>query len=1086
MDPLWQNFLDPRMKAQTKFRPLYLQDMSAWRLKNAFAHNIRDKYQNPIFLQAQSGSTPSPEATKSTGTIVAGIVVPLVLIGIGILFFYIWYRRKYPVRMVIGKDFSKFSNPKYNKRASTLTLVRDDAESAWDIPDSPKQREHSLSLVKEDQVNGEHELNEPGKESTEASSMPKVSVTVVPEVLPPPPQVARERPRKAKLVKTIDLADDLSESAFGIVTESDLDKRTDSDISSGNDSTETHTISLSFRDTFDGRHRNTVSAVSNSTDSLRIERIDHRANSLPYDSKGYPNTAASKFEDNGYTAKTLSKSLDSQICQTGQEIGLLAENEKEFQKETTKSVIPDTENSTVLKIPHPNQTDMPLNENERHLIKDESINLDQIQIHTAQFEGPGVNELSFYKSEGVKEIDKPLTETNPFTDSDESTNDDQSFVVITEDDQDSHTIGSLKTEELTFTTSLESTNEEPVATKHINDSSFVTLCPDSIPDERGYDTTDAAGISQFDTLTDYVNANEKDISSNLTENQNEFLPEAIENIQINTIEDNVISEGTNLEGSFSQLNVLNSIPNGSSQSEDLFENNINVFKENAEKQQHPISLDSEFAENNAVDSQNIGIFENIEKTTLESDSFQSDPLDEANTTAPPLIKSEEDFTNTKTEESSNNEPVASAFNEANSSRDIVSSDINEETNENGSTSLDRRTSLTIKKDQLFLDAPPTPMIVIRDSYIYEPDSASPVLLDMKEGDNSLPGIVEKGESQSSTRSNSFDFNTWATFGQSITSINSENPEENKIQENAEPDKTSNNVDFGTILSNTNERVDIDQDVTNNLDTTKQHTSPSKLDLLDNNDEYKVNSFETVNTTLPEHSPYIFGTENEGVSTQNVVESDTLTHASPEDTNIPNTQTTLNDVDLWLNASTQSPRPIHSPTVMPSETQAHEADISDTPFLPLTVDISEEPSHLLDFGTLETPAGLKDQTNTADLVTSPMTVSTDSSAISWDVLDDISIGSKENDPFHTVKENKTNVIQDNDQNANTQQADQALQLSNIDFAVAGNIHPGNERAYSDSSSSREADTSWDLLDDSLTKTDIVNLADTNDDNDSSTA
>ena len=979
--------------------------------------------------------------------------------------------------MVIGKDFSKFSNPKYNKRASTLTLVRDDAESAWDIPDSPKQREHSLSLVKEDQVNGEQELSESGKESTEASSMPKVSVTVVPEVLPPPPQIARERPRKAKLVKTIDIADDLSESAFGIVTESDLDKRTDSDISSGNDSTETHTISLSFRDTFDSRHRNTVSAVSNSTDSLRIERIDHRANSLPPELKGYPNIAASKFEDNGYTGKTLSKSLDSQICQAGQEMSLVAVNEKEFQKETTKSVISDTEDSTVLEIPHPNQTDIPLNENERHLIKDESINLDENQIHTAQFEGPGVNGLSFDKSEGVKEINKPPTETNPFTDSDESTNDDQSFVVITEDDQDSHTIGSLKTEELTFTTSLEITNEEPVATKHINNS---------IPDERGYDTTDAAGISQIDTLTDYVNANKKDISLNLTEEQTEFLPDAIKNIQIDTIEDNVISEGAKLEGSFSKLNVLNSIPVGSSESDDLFDNNIKVSKENAEKQEHPISFDSEFAGNNAVDSQNIGIFENIEKMTLESDLFQSNPLDEVNTSAPPLINSDDDCINAKTEESSNNEPIVSAFDAISSSRDRGSSDINEETYENGITSLDRRTSLTIKKDQLFLDAPPTPMIVIRDSYIYEPDSASPVLLDMKEGDNSLPGIVEKGESQSSTRSNSFDFNTWATCGQSIASINSENPEEVKIQENTEPDKTSNNVDFGGILSNTNKRVDIDQGVTNNFDTTKQHTSPSKLNFIDGNDEYKANSFEIVNTTLPEHNPYIFGTENEGVSTQNVVQSDILTHASSENANMPITQTTLNDVDLWLNASTQSPRPIHSPTVMPSETQAHEADISDTPFLPLTVDISEEPSHLLDFGTLETPAGLKDQTNTADLVTSPMTVSTDSSAISWDVLDDISIGSKENDPFHTVKENKTNVIQDNDQNANTQQADQALQLSNIDFAVAGNIHPRNERAHSDSSSSREADTSWDLLDDSLTKTDIVNLADTNDDNDSSIA
>ncbi|XP_060070475.1 uncharacterized protein LOC132550426 [Ylistrum balloti] len=82
----------------------------------------------------------SVEPTKATGQmeaddsshsnvagIAAGVSVTVVLLIIGGIVFYIWYRKKYPVRMIIGKDFGKFTNPVYNKSTSTATLTRPDS-----------------------------------------------------------------------------------------------------------------------------------------------------------------------------------------------------------------------------------------------------------------------------------------------------------------------------------------------------------------------------------------------------------------------------------------------------------------------------------------------------------------------------------------------------------------------------------------------------------------------------------------------------------------------------------------------------------------------------------------------------------------------------------------------------------------------------------------------------------------------------------------------------------------------------------------------------------------------------------------------
>ncbi|XP_064594544.1 CUB and sushi domain-containing protein 3-like [Liolophura sinensis] len=66
------------------------------------------------------------ESESNTGRIVAGILVPMFGVIFVALMGYAWYRHKYPVRMVLGKDFGKFANPIYEKGASTLTLVRED------------------------------------------------------------------------------------------------------------------------------------------------------------------------------------------------------------------------------------------------------------------------------------------------------------------------------------------------------------------------------------------------------------------------------------------------------------------------------------------------------------------------------------------------------------------------------------------------------------------------------------------------------------------------------------------------------------------------------------------------------------------------------------------------------------------------------------------------------------------------------------------------------------------------------------------------------------------------------------------------
>nr|KAG5700232.1 hypothetical protein BaRGS_007605 [Batillaria attramentaria] len=72
----------------------------------------------------------SDEGDDSTAVKIAvGVIVPLVVLALIVIGVVYWmYRKKYPVRMILGRDFGKFSNPSYRAPSKPHTLVRDDAE----------------------------------------------------------------------------------------------------------------------------------------------------------------------------------------------------------------------------------------------------------------------------------------------------------------------------------------------------------------------------------------------------------------------------------------------------------------------------------------------------------------------------------------------------------------------------------------------------------------------------------------------------------------------------------------------------------------------------------------------------------------------------------------------------------------------------------------------------------------------------------------------------------------------------------------------------------------------------------------------
>ncbi|KAL4232861.1 hypothetical protein ACF0H5_007548 [Mactra antiquata] len=231
--------------------------------------------------QGQHGNTDTG-SSPNIGVIVGGVLGPLIVIGVVAFLIYVWYRRKYPVRMVLGRDFAKFSNPAYNTRQSTLTLVREDSDKAWDTLTNPNL---ARGAVIDEEVEGYHNV---AFEKDTETKVPDENIDVETEDVTNSEQapttveekevtrkISRERPKtkRAVLVKTPDV--DEFDNAFELVTESDLGQRRESEISSGNDSIDTRTVSISLSETFDNRHG---SLVSYPGDTIPPQQIQEEVN----------------------------------------------------------------------------------------------------------------------------------------------------------------------------------------------------------------------------------------------------------------------------------------------------------------------------------------------------------------------------------------------------------------------------------------------------------------------------------------------------------------------------------------------------------------------------------------------------------------------------------------------------------------------------------------------------------------------------------------------------------------------------------------------------------------------------------------
>lgn len=190
--------------------------------------------------------------------------------------------------MGIGRNFSTFSNPAYNKRTSTLTLVREDANKCFEElaqrnPTLPEDDDEGNLYQNEGIANKGFEGEDyenlklcPNAPDKTDESIDEVSKDSEESKEPVTPSV-KERPRKKAVLIMSEEYENL-ENGFEIVTESDLGLRRPSEISSGNDSTDTHTVSLTFSDTFDGRHDRKLRSQSEYLDVLKSNKVGVTAN----------------------------------------------------------------------------------------------------------------------------------------------------------------------------------------------------------------------------------------------------------------------------------------------------------------------------------------------------------------------------------------------------------------------------------------------------------------------------------------------------------------------------------------------------------------------------------------------------------------------------------------------------------------------------------------------------------------------------------------------------------------------------------------------------------------------------------------
>jgi len=213
-----------------------------------------------LFSQAQHNDDNLSSGPANTTTIIVGILVPIILIGIAGLIFYIWYRKKYPVRMGMGRNFTTFTNPAYSKRGGTVTLA---ANEAPDLYRTLSRRDPSPMSKDVDEADGvdnptfNHEepdsRTDGDDQNAEFSIQDEIEGEIVADLKDEKrgvllKDIARRGPKKrATLIRT-DLEDAELEKSFEFVTESDLGQRSESEISIGNMSTDTHTVSISYND----------------------------------------------------------------------------------------------------------------------------------------------------------------------------------------------------------------------------------------------------------------------------------------------------------------------------------------------------------------------------------------------------------------------------------------------------------------------------------------------------------------------------------------------------------------------------------------------------------------------------------------------------------------------------------------------------------------------------------------------------------------------------------------------------------------------------------------------------------------------
>ncbi|GFN84697.1 hypothetical protein PoB_001120300 [Plakobranchus ocellatus] len=109
------------------------------------------------------------EDSPDNGLIAVFVIIPLVVLILILVGGYFWYRRKYPVRMILGRDVSKFTNPKYARPNREATLVRNDADKFFSEPHDDTDGICSLEMNPE---NPRYEqYDNPGYQADETDEM---------------------------------------------------------------------------------------------------------------------------------------------------------------------------------------------------------------------------------------------------------------------------------------------------------------------------------------------------------------------------------------------------------------------------------------------------------------------------------------------------------------------------------------------------------------------------------------------------------------------------------------------------------------------------------------------------------------------------------------------------------------------------------------------------------------------------------------------------------------------------------------------------------------------------------------------------